>query len=428
MGYLAVLGAIVFSPYARSKDRPIPPLPSDFSKTDVFLGTRDIGEDIYAKYGHSIVRIVDNQNNSDVGYNWGTFDFNDPDFIPKFVQGILIYHMSYSPWRQDILVSKYERRTMWMERINLTAKQKEKLIRRINWQAQPENIKFPYLFFYDNCSTRVRDFLDEALGGKIKERSFSRMTGRTYRDRVMEFNASSPVPAMGQDIVLSSEPDKEMSEWDDMFIPVKLNEYLAKMPAYDDDGREIPGLALLTERLVLTEFPAPEIPLINGYMLVWLIAGIPALFGTLLWSKTAWKKSGVRLIGAANVIVGTMWGALGLFMALSWAFGGHTVLPHNANLWLMWPIDGLYGISGILLLWRGKWPSVSGKFQRTMLWLTRGHLVGMAIFTVLGLGHLITQDVSRIVLWFVPLTGVVLCAGILPFLRALPPGPGTVVR
>jgi len=287
---------------AQTIDRRQPYAPRDMSKVEVYLGTRDVGHSLHTKYGHTIMRILDTATGSDIGYNWGTFDFNAPGYIPNSLRGILIYYMSYDPWHDEVRISQYERQTMWMEQVNLTDNQKQRLIDRILWQARPENVNYPYLFFYDNCSTRVRDLFDLAVRGQIRARSMSKFSGKTYRDRVMEHNSSAPFFAMSQDIILNSEPDRKMTEWDDMFVPGKLRDYLLTMPAFDDQGNEIQGKTFLSDTRELTRFPKPEITPINGYMLIWLIAGIPAMFGMLLSRKFSQIRLGARMIGLSAIV------------------------------------------------------------------------------------------------------------------------------
>ena len=411
--FSVLLAVMAISSGAESRAIVIPSLPRDFSNVDIYLGTRDIGHEVYSKYGHTIVRIVNHENRSDIGYNWGTFDFYEPGYILKFIKGILIYRMSYGPWNDEIEVSQFENQTTWMERVNLTTKQKEILVKRINWQAQPENAKYPYRFFYDNCSTRVRDFFDEALGGRIKARTSKRMSGKTYRDRVLEHNASEPMLAMGQDVILNSEPDQEMSQWDDMFIPIRLRDYLMEMQAIDDNNQEIPGLKLLSDTEVITNFPRPETPIFNGFFLVCFIAGVPALLGVIFVTLENLKKLGIRFIGLANIALGVLWSFFGLFMILQWAFGGHSVAVHNANLWLMWPLDFLYVVAGFKLL-RGRFLDPASKFYQLMFRVTSSHLIGIGILMVGQWTHLISQDTSRVVVYFVPLTALVFCIALMP--------------
>jgi hypothetical protein len=220
----------------------------------------------------------------------------------------------------------------------------------------------------------------------------------------MEYNQSVPLYAMGQDVILNDEPDAVMSVWNDMFIPIKLRDYLLEMPAVDDDGHEIPGVKLLSNTEVLTEFPSPQTPILNGYFIICILAGLPALLGLFISRIPSRKTLGHRFIGASNIILGGLWGALGMFMACSWIFGSHTVLPHNANLFLMAPWDFIYILVGLQLLWRGDWKNVSRWLQKIVEMSTWLHACGVLILTLCGVTHLISQDVSRILVWFAPLT------------------------
>jgi hypothetical protein len=404
MTVMSVMSSLAFAQTARY---PQPPVPRDMSKVEVYLGTRDIGHPIYSKYGHTIVRVLDTDTGTDIGYNWGTFDFDAPGFVPNFLRGILIYYMSFGPWNDEVEISHMERQTTWMERVNLTDLQKKRLIDRLMWQARPENVNYPYLFFYDNCSTRVRDLFDLAVGGQIKTRTNSRMSGKTYRDRVMEHNESAPFFAMGQDVILNSEPDKKMTEWDDMFVPGKLRDYLLTMPAFDDQGVEISGQTFLSETKTLAKYPRPEASLINGYMMIWIYSGLPAFLGLLLLKTTRRHTQAARLVGLANITLGGLWGFIGIFLAASWAFGSHTVLPHNANLWLIWPVDALYMIVGFIMVLKGDWIAAESRLGMLLGVLTKAHLIGIIILCGLTWTGFLEQNTTRVVGWFAPLTALV---------------------
>jgi hypothetical protein len=377
------------------------------SQVEIYLGTRDIGHQIYSKYGHTIVRVLDRESGTDIGYNWGTFDFNAPGFIPNFLRGYLIYYMSYGPWWNEVAISKIERQTMWMERVNLTDAQKQRVIDRIMWHALPENVNYPYLFFYDNCSTRVRDIFDMATGGQIKKLSSNRLTGKTYRERVMEYNESAPFFAMGQDVILNSEPDKEMSDWEDMFIPGRLRHYMLKIPAVDDLGHEIPGKTLLSDTVTLTDYPGPTVPLINGYMLLWILSGVPAILGMYMFKRPTTKSIGARLIGFSAVVLGGLWGSIGVFLSMSWAFGSHSVLPHNANLWMIWPVDIIYMGIGLYLLAFGSAERLAPSRLLVVKCLTFAHMACLGVLVVLTVSGGLVQNTSRVVGWFAPLTVLV---------------------
>ena len=66
----------------------------DSSHLRVSLITCGVGEELYASFGHTAVRVVDTVKGIDIVYNYGTFSF-DEDFYPKFVRGKLLYYVSY---------------------------------------------------------------------------------------------------------------------------------------------------------------------------------------------------------------------------------------------------------------------------------------------------------------------------------------------
>ena len=43
----------------------------------------------------------------------------------------------------------------------------KKLTGLINENLKPENVKYRYDFFYDDCSTRIRDLLEKSVGEKL---------------------------------------------------------------------------------------------------------------------------------------------------------------------------------------------------------------------------------------------------------------------
>jgi hypothetical protein len=164
---------------------------------------------------------------------------------------------------------------------------------------------------------------------------------------------------------------------------------------------------LLSNTEWLTKFERSKIPAVNGYLMFWILAGLPAILAVAILRYSSKKSLGIRSIGFSYAVLGAVWGLFGLFMLVSWIFGSHTVLPHNTNLWLMWPTDVLYLVFGLNLLWRGRWIDTTGIFWKILVNLTRAHLVCTLIFVLAYLGHMFTQDVSRVVFWFAPLSVVV---------------------
>jgi hypothetical protein len=403
----AFLGALLFllapPAFSWASASFIPPMPANVGEVEIYLLTRGAGADVYTKYGHTMIRVVDPSNRLDVSYNWGAFDFDTPGFTLKFVRGVLPYNLDISGMRIQVEVSDIEERWLVQEKLNLTDRQKAALLRELNREAQPDRRYYRYLFFTDNCSTRPRDFIDRALGGRIAVRFQGKESGSTFRDKIMEHNASAPLLAMGQDVLLNREGDRGISQWEEMFVPLKLREYLLTMPAYDDNGRPRADERLLSGTTTLTAHPDPVNSPVNGYVILGLLLGIPALLGLALYRKSRFRKAGVRIFGLALGAFGGLSGFFGLYLVLAWAFSDHTVVAHNANLWLFWPVDGYLLIPGGVLLWKGAALRQEGLLSKWTAWLALAHLAALGIYAVLAVGGFFTQHVARVLVYFGPL-------------------------
>jgi len=409
----ATLFPLVLAAFAQASLSFIPPVPTNIDAVEIYLLTRGAGAEVYTKYGHTMLRVVDPSNSLDVAYNWGAFNFGEPGFIGKFLRGFLRYHLDISPADFEVRISEIEQRWLVQERFNLTRRQKALFLAELNREAQPDRRYYRYLFFTDNCSTRPRDVIDKALGGKLAA-SFQGRGGKvTFRDKVMEYNASVPILAMGQDIILSSEVDRSISPWEEMFVPLKLREYLLLLPAYNDDGSERTGVKLLSDKTILTSFPDPVNPPCNGHMIFLALLGSPLLLGMLLYltpvsgisaltnlRKISFQKTGLRIIGLALTIWGAVSGIFGLYLTLAWAFSEHTVVHHNANLALFWPLDWCVLFWGVLLLKRGAPLRQGSLLAKFTVWFALGHLASLSIYCLLAMSGFFAQDVTRVLRYF----------------------------
>ena len=136
----------------------------DKSDTTVYLITCGPGTETYSIYGHSALRIVIPEKNSDLIYNWGVFDFNTPNFAWKFAKGRLDYMFGVESLQRFLQTYLFEQRFVYSQKINLNADETRRLISLINENLKPENINYRYDFFYDDCSTRIRDLLEKSIG------------------------------------------------------------------------------------------------------------------------------------------------------------------------------------------------------------------------------------------------------------------------
>ncbi len=384
---------------ARAESGFIPPRPIDYDQVDVYLLTVGRGDQIYALFGHTILRVVDRRNGLDMNFNWGIFDFRDPAFAWKFYIGDLDYMMDVTDLRSLVEgYRKYEHRRVTQERVNLTAKQKERLYQRLIWNSQPENLHYQYKQVRDNCSTKPRDYLDEAIGGGIK-RTYGGAPGRqTFRPFIRDGAREYWWADIGLDTILNSSYDVPLSKWEEMFLPAKFREHLMSMPAYDDDGRAVPGKNLLEGTEILVDLPEPLAPR-DPYFPLGIIMLLPMV--GLWWSRAAYpgQTSGrwIRGLGLVTALFGLWSGAFGLSMTANWLISRYTETWADANLLMLWPVDLFFTLWGLKLLLTGRAfpePSRWAKIART---LSRGHLaLTLALAAAWGVG-IVHQDVTPVI-------------------------------
>ena len=129
----------------------------------VTLVTCGPGEELYEAFGHTAIRVHDSNIGLDVVYNYGTFDFDQPNFYWNFVQGRSLYMLAANRYSNFIRAYQYYNRSVREQYLNMTLPQKQALLDKLLWNAKVENRNYLYDYFFDNCSTRPRDVLNLSL-------------------------------------------------------------------------------------------------------------------------------------------------------------------------------------------------------------------------------------------------------------------------
>lgn len=343
-------------------------LPDDFSRVHFYLITVDVGSMVWDNFGHSALRVVDEEHNTDTVYNWGLFDTSGGvwRFSFNFFKGIMNYQLGSSSPAAEFGSYRQQQRTVWQDRINLTSSQKEILYKRLLWNVRPENVVYPYHYFFDNCTTRLRDYLDEALGGRIRAATDT-PTDNTFRDLVTYHYRSVPLIEFSLDLLMNANIDRTVSGWEEMFLPLSLRARL--MPLTSDVADAGQRLPLLSDSSVIMEFASPQAGA-NPYYLAGLFLFVPSLLLMLLLrrarptffathSRLTLSAPGLsfRALGVVGVIASLFSGVYGCLMLGGWFFSDHVDLYQNVNLLLCWPTD-LLGmvIAGRWLLLAKHWP------------------------------------------------------------------------
>ena len=222
-------------------------------KAEIYLITCGPGSEIYSMYGHSALRVVVPGEKSDLVYNWGVFDFNTPNFTWKFAKGKLSYMLgvySYDSFLKDYFA---EERWVVSQKFNLDDTETERLFQLLAENLRPENVKYGYNFYYDDCSSRIRDIIEKAVGDNLLYPPDQNKELYTFRYLTGEYEKRYPWIKLGIDVLIGSPGDKKATFRDRMFLPADLKNGLSEL-LIRRDGRMIP---LLSNPETVLDFDQP---------------------------------------------------------------------------------------------------------------------------------------------------------------------------
>jgi hypothetical protein len=223
--------------------------------TTVYLLTCGTGTETYSIYGHSALRIVIPEQKTDTVFNWGVFDFSAPNFAWKFAKGRLDYWVAGESLQMFLRTYFYEQRYVVSQKINLDAGETKKIIALINENLKPENANYRYDFFYDDCSTRIRDLLEKSIGEKLLYPPAETGKLPTFREMVGKYQKPFPWLNFGIDLIMGSPGEKKASYRDRMFLPIDMKNGLSGA-VINRNGKMTP---MMQNPEVILDFETPSV-------------------------------------------------------------------------------------------------------------------------------------------------------------------------
>lgn len=306
------------------------------SALHVSLLTFGPGEIYWERFGHNAIRIRDESSGSDVAYNYGIFDFGEDDFLLNFARGRMQYRIAADATAEDLALYAQEGRWIVEQTLALAPAQRQALRDYLEWNLRPENARYRYDYFTANCSTRVRDALDRALGGALHAQLVAPSSGFTYRMHTDRLMRPDPALMLGIDVGLGPLADRRLSFWDESFVPMLLMQRLREVRVPAADGTPAP---LVQHETLLAPPRLPE-PADFPPDLRWpcgaLGLGLAALLLALARRRGSAAARGVFAFVA--LCTALLCGLGGLLLAALWGLTEHTSAWRNANLLLLDPL------------------------------------------------------------------------------------------
>ena len=350
---------------------------------EAFLVTYGPGAEVWELFGHNALWLRDEQTGLDHSFSFGYFELDRPGFHLDFARGIMLYYGAAMPIERELAFYRSRDRSIQVQRLALSPSQVHHLHGLLDAAIFPAPQYYQYDYFFANCSTWLRDLLDEVLDGELRASIEPQPARLNFRDHTRRLTAHQFWLHHGILALLGMEIDQPRTAWEEAFLPEALAQSL--------DTVTIDGQALVVETHWLHQSerfnpPGDATGRPVSSALLGLLLAVLLWLGSRLGSGATQRRWPSRLIAA-------LLGVLGLAPMIMWLFTGHEATHNNLMILLLNPFW--------LLLWR----SPSAPFQAVVLMVLASFSAVAAI--VLSLPGLI-QDRPDQVLLLLPVIAALL--------------------
>jgi hypothetical protein len=295
------------------------------------------GEDVYTAWGHTAIRIIDSAKQTDVVYNFGTFDFNTPNFLVEFVKGNLNYFLSADYFQNFIAEYQYYGRSIKEQVLILSDAEKIKWQNALQKNLEGNNRYYLYNFITDNCTTRVKDGFYQFATTQVPPSNI-----KSFRTHVVEAPYQQGIPwiGLGIDVLLGAVSDQAPSPLQAGFLPDLLFDQLAAQPQFIATTQNYDFTKTTASK------PTDPIYFIVGLILVYLFVG--------KWNAR-WAVIAANFLDITLLFIYGLGGLLLVYMSL---FSKHTACHYNFN--IDW-IHPLYWIALLFYFIKPIWAGYLGR-------------------------------------------------------------------
>ena len=302
-------------------------VPQLTENTEISIITIGPGSLLNDSFGHNGFRVKNEY--FDVIYDYGRYNFEDPNFYTNFAQGKLKYLMGASNSRAIFTYYKQQNRTIKEQILNLEQDQKEVLLNYLANNYKIENRAYLYDFFYDNCATKMRDVSETVFNSSIEYKTPKVYKEETFRNLIQNNLHWNSWGSFGIDIALGSVIDRTASPREYMFLPENIFQFF-KEASFKDSKKP-----LVKESKVIYaqdgEFEKGSF--FTSPILILSLLSLCILFITYKDRKN--NKQSKWL----DILLFFITGSIGLLLLLLWFATDHSATAYNYNLLWACPIS-----------------------------------------------------------------------------------------
>ena len=306
------------------------------NELDVSLLTFGPGEEVWERFGHNAIEIRNRASGDAILYNYGIFDFAQENFFVNFARGLMTYRIAAGDPADELPVYVAEGRWIVQQDLDLLPAQRVKLAEFLAQNALPQNANYRYDYFTANCSTRVRDALDAALGGAIRAQTIAPSRGFTYRMDADRLMSPDPFIMLAMDAGLGPFADQRLTYWAESFVPMEFMRHMRDVRVKGEDGTLRPLVAAERRLAAARVDDPPEVP----PDWVWRAAGAGVLAALILLAVASLRAHALAraLLAVSGSAVAVVLGLGGSVLIALWMLTDHVSAWRNENILLFNPL------------------------------------------------------------------------------------------
>lgn len=189
------------------------------NKAQISVLTCATGNELFSSFGHTAIRVQDTALSIDVVYNYGTFDFDKPNFYLNFAKGKLIYSLSRRRFEDFLYTYELEKRWVKEQILDLDSLETNQLFKFLEQNYLPENRDYFYDPLFNNCSSITGDILKQELDKDIEFKDSHLEKKYSFRQLVRQYIPINSWGMFGIDLAFGGITDKTASVREHMFMP-----------------------------------------------------------------------------------------------------------------------------------------------------------------------------------------------------------------
>ena len=324
--------------------------------SEISIITVGPGNVLEEAFGHSAIRVKDPDLKMDVVYNYGLFDYNQPNFYVNFVKGRLLYRAGKQSFPNFLANYNYQKRWVKAQVLNLSQDEKQKMFQLLEVNSYPENANYLYDPYFNNCATKLRDITKEILGDQVQfPSSFSNedYTMRQLMNKELPWNTWGN---FGINLALGNTLDKAITSEEYMYLP----DYVYKAFKRAKKTKNSENISLIKNESILLHFKEKEIK--TQWYNPFFIFSIILLLTLVITYRDQKRNKRSKWLDFPLFFVT---GLVGLLICFLWFFTDHSTAPNNFH--FLWAFAPNICIGFVLL--KKKLPSWVSKYIKGYLLL-----------------------------------------------------------